>query len=80
MSSHLRRLLVADQFHAYVDLGVALTPQRYAPLGHLVDPPELGPLTGHPVMKAELCDGSHLSIQEGIPQQKLLTLEEAVLL
>ena len=69
MSSHLRRLLVADQFHAYVNLGIALTPQRYAPLCHLIDPSELGALRGHPVMKAELCDGSHLSIQESITQE-----------
>ena len=62
MSSHLGRLLVADQFHAYVNLWVALAPQRYAPLSHLIDPSELGALRGHPVMKAELCNRSHLCI------------------
>ena len=80
MGSHLRRQLVANQFHANVYLWVTLTPQRYAPLCHFIDPSELGALRGHPIMKAELCDGSHLSIQESIPQEKLLTLEEAILL
>lgn len=69
---HNRDVLILNEFHANIHIGISLTTQGYLTLAEFINPSEFGPLLSHDTMEVQLRYGSHLGIYEGVPEQKFL--------
>ena len=79
-SMHCHQIYIS--FNAQVLLWISFLTQHLSSIGMFIYPLQSIDLWIVIIQQSwmELCNWSHLGIQEGIPQQQLLTLEEAVLI